>query len=254
QVQEIIYSEQKEEHNINQRVLETTLVNPIKELEDKICFGFQCKHRNWLKVKTVKSLQNIHTNANANTIIKNVPNDNDLTMNGGDKFFLLTEKGHCVYTTYIHKHKYIFVPKICCRSGLKAIEKREHVQFQRVFFLKKRRSFKLFSFKKFICLYLNGWIELLGGEYRLHNSGKKEMVWTLETLKTFENDVSGYAFEGSDTPFSTYSEYEDRAIGGKADSVNSNKPLIEELGSNVENQIPNVPNTTYHLTPETKKS
>ncbi|ETO04532.1 hypothetical protein RFI_32865, partial [Reticulomyxa filosa] len=84
QVQEIIYSEQKEEHKMNQRALETAFVNPRKEVEDKICFGFH----NWLKVKTVKSLQNIHTNANANTIIKNVPNDNDLTMNGGDKLFI----------------------------------------------------------------------------------------------------------------------------------------------------------------------
>ncbi|ETO00392.1 hypothetical protein RFI_37055, partial [Reticulomyxa filosa] len=83
QVQEIIYSEQKEEHKMNQRILETTLVKPRKEAEDKICFGFQYKHHNWLKVKTVKLLQNIH--ANANTIIKNVPNDNNLTMSGGDK-------------------------------------------------------------------------------------------------------------------------------------------------------------------------
>ncbi|ETN99544.1 hypothetical protein RFI_37926 [Reticulomyxa filosa] len=92
QVQEIIYSEQKEEHKMNQRVLETTLVNPIKEVEDKICFGFQCKHHNWLKVKTVKLLQSIHANANANananTIIKDVPNDNNLAMNGGDKLFI----------------------------------------------------------------------------------------------------------------------------------------------------------------------
>ncbi|ETO02457.1 hypothetical protein RFI_34974 [Reticulomyxa filosa] len=87
QVQEIIYSEQKEEHKMNQRVLETTLVKPRKEVEDKICFGFQCKYRNWLKVK-VKLLQNIHANANANTIIKDVPNDNNLAMSGGDKLFI----------------------------------------------------------------------------------------------------------------------------------------------------------------------
>ncbi|ETO01355.1 hypothetical protein RFI_36085, partial [Reticulomyxa filosa] len=60
---------------------------PRKEVEDKICFGFQCKYRNWLKVK-VKLLQNIHANANANTIITNVSNDNNLTMSGGDKLFI----------------------------------------------------------------------------------------------------------------------------------------------------------------------
>ncbi|ETO34150.1 hypothetical protein RFI_02944 [Reticulomyxa filosa] len=51
QVQEINYSEQKEAHKMNQRALETTFVKSRKEAKDKICFGFQCKYRNWLKVK-----------------------------------------------------------------------------------------------------------------------------------------------------------------------------------------------------------
>ncbi|ETO00411.1 zinc binding protein [Reticulomyxa filosa] len=74
QVQEISYSEQKEEHKMNQRALEeameTTFVKPRKEVEDKIYFESIVAFALKTKVKTAKPLQNINTNTNANTNIK----------------------------------------------------------------------------------------------------------------------------------------------------------------------------------------
>ncbi|ETO09022.1 hypothetical protein RFI_28367 [Reticulomyxa filosa] len=74
-----------------------------------------------------------------------------------------------------------------------------------------------------------------------------------ELLQNEEHKMNQRALEEAmETTFWMYSEYEDRAIEGNAAPVNNN-PIIEELDSNVEDQIPNIPEYDVSFDSRNKK-